>query len=146
MAARQYKTYIIAFTQEKEADNLCTILTTIYPSTKIINFKHEYKGILYLGNTKEFEISTNQNLYFVSFYLQFNIRLSTLYNKIGQRVWEQLVYFHTANIFRPHEDRSIETLKTKILNYIELTIHNKMHSIDILEEITKEQYFKKKSK
>lgn len=55
------------------------------------------------------------------------------------RIWEYLVYFHTANIFKPHEDRNAEELKQEIINYI----HNQIHSIDIEDEINKEQYFKK---
>lgn len=111
MSTRQYKTYIIAFKQETEADNLCTILTTLYPSTKIINFKYEYTGTLYLGLNKQFTFPKTQNLYFITFYLPFNIRLTTLHNKLGQRIWEHFVYFHTANIFKSHEERTVDELK-----------------------------------
>lgn len=143
MASRAYKTYIIAFKQETEADNLCIVLTTLYPSTKLINFKFEYTGTLYFGTQQEFNFTKTVYLYFVAFYLPFNIRLSTLYNKLGKRIWEFLVYFYTANIFKPHEERDADELKKEIIDYIYLTIHNKIHSINIEDEINKETYFKK---
>lgn len=124
-------TYIFLFNDKDATENCSDIFEMSWPSTKIFCTSINIK------------IAEKEDHYFLcAIQLGFRINWSTLYKRIGSKVFDDCTYLQ-RQIIKENMD-NIDDFKLKIQGNLNVCFRNNIPSINITDEIEKETTFKTK--
>lgn len=124
-------TYIFCFENEDEADNCANVIEMRWPKSNPYCRKLEI----------EFK-KTKKEWYITIVKLGFTIGWQTLSDRIGPKIIADLVYLQKQNLHVSFEN--IDDVWEKIKGNIRLCLINSIDSINIENEIKREQIYKRK--
>lgn len=137
------KCLIFTYTNAAGAENCIDIITMRYPSCSAFNFKMEF---LCTSHRDCLYATIKQDAFVCIFTFKFNIGYTTMYEKFGKYIFEQCSSMHFQNIedaghymLHLESEDIVNEFKQSIIKFLTLIHKNEIGSINITEEIKKEQ-------
>lgn len=121
--------YIFLFLEKEQADNCCDVFEMLWSNCKIV--------------CQSINLEKREKPFFlVVIQLGFKINWSTLIDKIGSKIIDDIYYFQRQMI---HENiNNVDSFLDIVKRNLEVCFRNNVHSLDIHKEAEKELAFKKK--